>query len=81
LCRSYFQLWWNEQNEEMKQSVRKLVQTGQLEFVNGGWVMADEATTSYVDVINQITEGHVFLKNELDTVPKIAYVLILVVNE
>lgn len=68
-------MWWDEQNDEMKEKVRDLVTRGQLEFVNGGWVMADEATTSYVDVINQITEGHVFLKNELETVPKIAYVV------
>jgi hypothetical protein len=44
--------WWDEQNEHMKDQVRGLVNNGQLEFINGGWCMNDEATTYYEDIID-----------------------------
>ena len=34
---AYFQRWWREQNDEVKQQVRTLVANKQLEFINGGW--------------------------------------------
>jgi hypothetical protein len=34
--------WWKEQDDFMKAKVKKLVSTGQLEFINGGWVMNGE---------------------------------------
>jgi hypothetical protein len=39
--------WWKEQTEEKKELVRTLVSNKQLEFINGGWVMNDEATTHH----------------------------------
>ena len=50
-------MWWQEQTEEMKNVVRDLVSSGRLEFINGGWCMNDEATTHYVDIIDQMTLG------------------------
>jgi len=35
---SFFMRWWGEQAYDVKQTVRRLVQSGQLEFVGGGWV-------------------------------------------
>lgn len=55
---SYFWRWWEEQDEDMKTKVRGLVQNGQLEFANGGWVMNDEAACHYEDIIEQMTLGH-----------------------
>jgi hypothetical protein len=33
----------------------------QIEFANGGWVMHDDATTTYTSIINQETVGHQYL--------------------
>ena len=37
--------------------VRKLVANKQLEFVNAGWCMNDEATTLYNAIVDQMTLG------------------------
>lgn len=54
---AFFNQWWKEQDEEMRDIVRDLVGRGQLEFINGGWCMNDEATTHYVDIIDQMALG------------------------
>lgn len=54
---AFFLKWWQEQTEDMKMAVHDLVSNGQLEFVNGGWCMNDEAATHYVDIIDQMSLG------------------------
>ena len=39
--------------------------TGQLEFINAGWCMSDEAAPFYVDMVDQETLGHQFLLKEI----------------
>ena len=39
---SFFMRWWGDQPAVVKESVRKLVKNGQLEFVGGGWVQVRE---------------------------------------
>ena len=46
---------------------------GQLEFVNGGWSMNDEACTHYDDIINNMQYGHEFLLEEFGIRPRIAW--------
>ncbi|KAG8660242.1 alpha-mannosidase-like isoform X2 [Manihot esculenta] len=67
---AFFQRWWLEQSEEMQEQMRKLVDAGQLEFVNGGWCMHDEATTHYVDMIDQTTLGHLAIKQQFNKTPR-----------
>ena len=55
---SFFTRWWQEQTEDTKDLVRKLVDQGQLDFVNGGYVQHDEAAAHYVAMIDQTTLGH-----------------------
>lgn len=61
---AFFQRWWREQNEETRALVRKYVSNGQLEFINGGWCMNDEAATHYAAIIDQMTLGLAYLNLE-----------------
>ncbi|KAF7652581.1 hypothetical protein LDENG_00095180 [Lucifuga dentata] len=58
---AFFYRWWKQQSSSMQATVRRLVDEGRLEFVNGGWCMSDEATTHYSAVIDQMTMGLRFL--------------------
>lgn len=58
---AFFFRWWNEQTQQMKDDVKQLVDSGQLEFIGGGWCMNDEGTTHYNAIIDQMTVGLVRL--------------------
>lgn len=58
---SFFTKWWDEQDAAMRRVVRHLVNEGQLEFINGGWCMNDEAAVTYHSTIEQMTLGLKFL--------------------
>eukprot|EP01116_Phalansterium_solitarium_P019911 TRINITY_DN5728_c0_g2_i1.p1 TRINITY_DN5728_c0_g2~~TRINITY_DN5728_c0_g2_i1.p1 ORF type:complete len:1012 (-),score=366.51 TRINITY_DN5728_c0_g2_i1:80-3115(-) len=70
---AFFTRWWNEQTDAKKQIVKDLVTNGQLEFINGGWCMNDEATTHYTAIIDQMTEGHDFIFNTFGVRPRIGW--------
>eukprot|EP00808_Paulinella_micropora_P008824 g57631.t1 len=70
---AFFQRWWDEQSEEVQQQMRDVVSSGQLEFLNGGWCMHDEASTHYIGMIDQTTLGHRFLKEEFGVIPRIGW--------
>ncbi|CAI5481216.1 unnamed protein product [Closterium sp. Yama58-4] len=70
---AFFYRWWQQQKEDMRTRVRALVASGQLEFVNGGWVMHDEATTHYTDMVHQMSLGLRFLRSEFNVTPRIAW--------
>eukprot|EP00300_Choanocystis_sp_HF-7_P016033 c19276_g1_i4.p1 GENE.c19276_g1_i4~~c19276_g1_i4.p1 ORF type:complete len:969 (+),score=194.56 c19276_g1_i4:14-2920(+) len=71
---SYLDRWWQD-NPSQGAQFRELVRAGQIEIVNGGWVMHDEAITTYPDQITQLTYGHAVLRRLLgsdlyDSLPK-----------
>ena len=70
---AFFQRWWAEQTEAVKVIVRGLVARGQLQFINGGWSMHDEACTHYVSMIENTALGHRFLKDQFDYVPTVGW--------
>ena len=68
---SFFKLWWGEQGETAKRDMRLLASQGRFEFVQGGWVQADESSTHYFALINQMLDGHDWLiANFPEAIPK-----------
>jgi hypothetical protein len=65
----WFDKWWGLQNATTQATFRSLVARGQLEFVGGGYVQSDEATTTFADVIDQTTTGHEVLRKALPGLP------------
>lgn len=57
----FFKMWWDEQNGEIREKVKGLVKNGQLELINGGWSMHDEACPIYEDMIENMMFGHRFI--------------------
>ena len=69
----FFYRWWKNADDVLKNMTYKLVQNGQLEFINGGWCMHDEATPYYEDIIGNMAAGHEFLKNTFNVTPTIGW--------
>ncbi|CAG9854790.1 unnamed protein product [Phyllotreta striolata] len=66
---SYFSMWWEEQDEEDRLKVKNLLRNNQLEIVTGGWVMNDEANSHWISIMNQLTDGHQWLRENLNYTP------------
>lgn len=62
-------MWWDEQSMATKDLVKNLIHEGQLEIVSGGWVMPDESVSHWMAQLTQLTEGHQWLKTNVDFVP------------
>ena len=50
-----------------------MVQSGQIEFLTGGWVMEDEANTHLYAMVDQLIEGNDFIKKHLNAEVKSAW--------
>ncbi|XP_057465092.1 probable alpha-mannosidase At5g13980 [Actinidia eriantha] len=70
---AFFQRWWRDQNEAVQSIVKQLVNSGQLELINGGWCMHDEAASHYIDMIDQTTLGHRYIKEQFNVTPRIGW--------
>jgi alpha-mannosidase len=70
---AFFARWWAEQSSSMHARVTRLVQSGQLEFILGGWVMHDEAAAHYVDAIDQQTLGQQWIVQTFGVQPTVAW--------
>ncbi|XP_008854233.1 alpha-mannosidase 2 [Nannospalax galili] len=67
---SFLSKWWDIIDIPKKETVKSLLQSGQLEIVTGGWVMPDEATPHYFALIDQLIEGHQWLEKHLGVKPR-----------
>uniref|UniRef100_A0A0N4ZVU2 Alpha-mannosidase n=1 Tax=Parastrongyloides trichosuri TaxID=131310 RepID=A0A0N4ZVU2_PARTI len=67
---SFFELFYSTLNLERREKVRKLLEQNKLEIITGGWVMSDEANSHFVSQIIELFEGHEFVKNQLNYIPK-----------
>ncbi|KAH1115016.1 hypothetical protein J1N35_008394 [Gossypium stocksii] len=70
---AFFQRWWRDQSETVQETVKRLINSGQLELINGGICMHDEAAPHYIDMIDQTTLGHRFIKREFNITPRIGW--------
>ncbi|KAB2089523.1 hypothetical protein ES319_A03G067500v1 [Gossypium barbadense] len=70
---AFFQRWWRDQSETVQETVKRLINSGQLELINGGMCMHDEAAPHYIDMIDQTTLGHRFIKREFNITPRIGW--------
>lgn len=60
---AFFSKWWDDQNDDLKEKVKLLVEEGRLEFNGGAWSMNDEATTHYHSLVDHFTWGLRFLND------------------
>ncbi len=68
-----FQKWYEGQTQAVRARVKKLVENGSLEFVDGGWVNADQACPSWEEILANIVAGHRFLSEAFGVKPKHAW--------
>nr|CAD7194156.1 unnamed protein product [Timema douglasi] len=67
---SFFAQWWESAHPTKRRVVRKLLDEGRLEILTGGWVMTDEANVHIYAMLDQLIEGHIWVKNNLGVTPK-----------
>lgn len=72
---SFLSFWWDELSQENQEKLKMIIQRGQLEIVTGGWVMNDEANAHYYSILTQLTEGHLWVKGNVDVEPKHAWTI------
>ena len=68
----YFKRWYDGSLPENQFKMKQLIQDKRIEIVTGGFVVNDEATTSYNDIVDQIRLGQQFLLEEFNILPKTA---------
>ena len=61
---AFFSKWFRESKPTVQALARGFVQNGQIVFAGGGWVSHDEATPYFADMLQQVTLGHRFLRDE-----------------
>eukprot|EP00092_Neocalanus_flemingeri_P041867 GFUD01045601.1.p1 GENE.GFUD01045601.1~~GFUD01045601.1.p1 ORF type:complete len:1094 (+),score=331.94 GFUD01045601.1:211-3492(+) len=66
---SYLSMWWEVAQPDMREKLRSLLDSGRLEIPTGGWVMTDEANVELFSMVEQLVEGHSFLRSTLNVKP------------
>ncbi|KAK9501097.1 hypothetical protein O3M35_002209 [Rhynocoris fuscipes] len=67
---SFFSQWWQSAHPTKRRLVQRLLDEGRLEITTGGWVMTDEATSHIFAMVDQLIQGHQWLKNKVGIIPK-----------
>ncbi|GFR83296.1 alpha-mannosidase [Elysia marginata] len=68
----FLEKWFREPSSQTVE-FKRLVANGQLEIVTGGWVMADEAVTHFSAMLDQLVEGHLWLRQNLGITPNVSW--------
>lgn len=53
--------------------LKKLVRSGRFEITTGGWVMTDEANVHLYAMLDQLIEGHQWVKTNLNVTPTVGW--------
>ena len=61
----WVEMWWPLQNSSTRETFKRIVANGQLEFVGAGWCQHDEVTPSYRDMAANTQAGHEYLRSIL----------------
>jgi len=67
---SFLNMWWEQAHPTKQRALKKLVEEKRLEITTGGWVMTDEANSHMFAMIDQLVEGHQWVKTNLNYIPK-----------
>ncbi|CAI2376267.1 unnamed protein product [Moneuplotes crassus] len=70
---AFFEYWWQRQDQDTQEQVKKLVKQSRFVFVGGGWVMNDEALPAYKESLLQMRTGLTFLRETFDVRPTIGW--------
>ena len=54
---AYFQIWYESLPPPEQAQVQGLVASGQLNFINGGWSMHDEANPTFIEMLDNTAVG------------------------
>lgn len=63
----FFEMWWKVTKKQ--DLFKTILRRKQIEFVDGGWCMNDEATPTYSGIMHQMTVGHQWLEHHLNVTP------------
>ena len=66
----FLQTWWKMQTPDIRQKFKDLVQSGRIEIVSGSFVAPDEASPHYFSLVDEMVEGHYWVKHNLGVVPE-----------
>ncbi|XP_046396259.1 alpha-mannosidase 2 [Ischnura elegans] len=67
---SFLSEWWESAHPSKRRIVKRLVEDGRLEIATGGWVMTDEATSHLYAMLDQLIEGHQWMRSQLGVSPQ-----------
>ncbi|XP_030373939.1 alpha-mannosidase 2 [Scaptodrosophila lebanonensis] len=70
---SFLQLWWDQAHPTKQRAFKRLINSGRIEITTGGWVMTDEANVHIYPMLDQLIEGHQWLRNNLNVTPKVGW--------
>lgn len=72
---AFLDMWWRSANETMRNLMTDFVKKGRIEFLNAGWCMSDEATVYYEDMVDQMSLGLKWIKDQFNVVPTVGWQL------
>ena len=62
----FLAMWWSEAHPGRRRNLQHLIQEGRFEVLTGGWVMTDEANVNLFAMVDQLVEGHSWIRSVND---------------